>query len=149
MTTIDQLDQSIHDLYAIRTQLVAETKKQFHLEEAPSVAAATYIQNISIQPSHLDLLLGYIPSATPWAYFSPPKRFNEMRKTPFTFGRIAPSLEDIDEESELFSRVEGQECDDQEEEKKKESILETFKMIHQLRSWAGEIIGKMGQFLQG
>ena len=149
MTTIDQLDQNVHNLYAIRTQLVAETNQQFRLEEAPSVAAHTYIQNINVQPTHLDLLLGYIPAATPWAHFMPPKKFNETRKNPFTFAKIAPSLQDTEEEGGLFAALLGVSCKTEEEENQKKSILEGFKVINKLNSWLGEIIGRIGQFLQG
>lgn len=150
MATIDQLDISVYNLYAIRTQMIEQINQQFHLEESASIPPQTHIENIYLpQISELDLLLGIIPMHTPWAYFFPPKRFQTIRRSPFSFSRVAPSLKAIDEGEEEYEALMAISCDDPEEEKERAIIANCFKQMSKINNWLGFIIGRIGQFLQG
>lgn len=149
MATIDKLDLSVYNLYAVRTRLVEQINQQMHLEEAASIPPQTQVVMTQIQLTELDILLGVVPMHTPWAYFFPPKRFTSNRRSPFTFSRIAPSLKDTDEQGEAYAALQSLSCKDKEEETEKGVILSCFKEISKLNNWLGFIIGRVGQFLQG
>lgn len=150
MATIDQLDISVHNLYAIRTQMIEQINQQLHLEEAASIPPQTHIENFYLpQISEIDMLLGIIPMHTPWAYFFPPQRFSTLRRSPFSFSRIAPSLKAIEEGGEEYENLLSIVCSNQDEEKEKAIIANCFKQMGKINNWLGFIIGRIGQFLQG
>lgn len=150
MATIDQLDISVYNLYAIRTQMIEQINQQLHLEEAFSIPPQTHIENIYLpQISEIDMLLGIIPMHTPWAYFFPPKRFRTLRRSPFSFARIAPSLKAIEEGGEEYENLQSILCSTQDEETEKAIITNCFKQMSKINNWLGFIIGRIGQFLQG
>lgn len=149
MATIDKLDISVYNLYAIRTRMVEQINQQFHLEEAASIPPQTQILNTFVKLSELDLLLGIVPLHTPWAYFFPPKQFRITRRSPFSFSRIAPSLQSTDEHSELYAELMSIPCNSPDEEAEKNIIASCFKEISKLNSWLSFIVGRIGQFLQG
>lgn len=149
MTTIDKLDISVYNLYAMRTRMIEQINQQMHLQEAASIPPQTHILSTQVQLTELDLLLGVVPLATPWAYFFPPKAFGSVRRSPFSFSRIAPSLKDTGEQGEAYAVLMEVSCDTPEEEKEKRLIAACFKEISKLNTWLGFIIGRIGQFLQG
>jgi hypothetical protein len=148
MTTIDKLDLAIYIQYARRTQLVEQINQQYHLEEAVNIPPQTRVLDLYPKLSELDILLGVVPVLTPWAYFYPPKNFENMRRSPFTFGRVAPSLGDNtenDDEAELAAI----ECKTKEEEEEKSVLQACLQQVRKINEWLGFIIGRVGQFLQG
>lgn len=149
MATIDQLDISVYNLYAVRTRMIEQINQQLHLEEAASIPPQTLIMNVTSQLTEIDLLLGVVPMSTPWAYFFPPQQFYTRRRSPFSFARIAPSLLGTDEDSEEYLALLKILCQTPEEEKDKAAIIACLKQIGKLNSWLGFIIGRVGQFLQG
>lgn len=149
MATIDKLDISVYNMYAVRTRMIEQINQQLHLEEAATIPPQTNVIITQIQLSEIDLLLGVVPMMTPWAYFFPPKRFNTVRKSPFTFARVAPSIKDTGEQGEAFAALVALPCDTKEEEVEKGIILTCFKELSKLNSWLGFIVGRIGQFLQG
>lgn len=149
MATIDQLDISVHNMYAIRTRMIEQINQQYHLEEAASIPPQTMIINDYVKLTEIDLLLGVVPMMTPWAYFFPPKQVFTRRRSPFSFARIAPSLKGIDEDGEEYLALQSIACENQDEEKEKAMITSCFKQISKLNNWLGFIIGRVGQFLQG
>lgn len=149
MTTIDKLDISVYNLYAIRTRMLEQINQQLHLEAASSIPPQTHIMTTEIQLSELDLLLGIVPMHTPWAFFFPPKKFRTVRRSPFSFSRVAPSLDDTGEQGEAFASLMGVPCSNSEEEIEKGTMIACFKQINKLNSWLGFIVGRIGQFLQG
>lgn len=148
-TTIDKLDISVYNLYAIRTRMIEQINQQFRLDEATSIPPQTQVINTYVQLSEIDLLLGIIPLNAPWAYFYPPKQFRAKRRSPFTFSRIAPSLLSTDEGGEEYNTLFSIPCETPEEEKERNAIASCFKEISKLNNWLGFIIGRIGQFLQG
>lgn len=148
MATIDKLDISVYNMYAVRTRMIEQINQQLHLEEASSIPAQISVVNTYAQLSEVDLLLGIVPSFSPWALFQPPKRFKTTRRSPFTFSRIAPTLK-TDEDGEEFENLMSTDCENEEEEKEKKTIAACFKEISKLNNWLGFIVGRIGQFLQG
>jgi hypothetical protein len=149
MPTIDKLDIDVYNLYAIRSKMVEQINQQFHLEEAGSIPPQTNMVNATIQLSELELLLGIYSMHTPWAYFFPPKKFYTLRRSPFSFSRIAPTLGTFEEQEEDFQKLQSIECESPDEEKDKATITNCFKEISKLNGWLGFIVGRIGQFLQG
>ncbi|MBA3956939.1 MAG: DUF5399 family protein [Parachlamydiaceae bacterium] len=150
MATIDQLDISVYNLYAVRTQMIERLNESWHIKAAPDIPAQTNIVNMFVpQLNEMDLLLGVVPVTTPWAYFFPPKQFRTRRRSPFSFARIAPSLKSIEEGGEEFIALQSIACETAEEEKEKAMLTSCFKQIGKLNSWLGFIVGRIGQFLQG
>lgn len=149
MATIDKLDISVYNSYAVRTRLIEQINQQLHLEEAATIPPQTSVITTQIQLSEIDLLLGVVPMQTPWAYFFPPKRFNSVRKSPFTFAKVAPSIKDTGEQGEAFAALAALPCHTPEEESEKGIIMLCFKELNKLNNWLGFIVGRVGQFLQG
>ena len=149
MTTIDKLDISVYNLYAIRTRMIEQINQQLQLDKASSIPPQTMMVDIYPKLSELDLVLGVVPLNTPWAYFFPPQEFYRARRSPFAFFRIAPSLGSLEEQSKDEQTLESVLCQSPEEEKEKAAIRGCFKQIGEINRWLGYIIGRVGQFLQG
>lgn len=149
MATIDQLDISIYNLYAIRTRMMEQFNSQVRLGEAHTIPPQTQMVDTYPKLTELDILLGVAPVVTPWAYFYPPKRFRFIRRSPFAFFRVAPTLGSLEQHSEDEAKVAGVECNTPEEEGEKEAILGCLAQIEKINDWLSFIIGRVGQFLQG
>jgi len=150
MATIDKLDISVYNLYAIRTKMLEQINQQYRLDQASSIPPQTQIVDIYPKLSEIDLLLGVATTGPPWAYFYPPKKFRRrMRRSPFAFYRIAPSLGTLDEQDATEAKLAGIAVDNEEEEKEREILYGFFKEVKKINTWLGFIIGRIGQFLQG
>lgn len=150
MATIDKLDLSVYNLYAIRTRMIEQINQQLRLDEASSIPPQTLVMDIYPKLTELDILLGIVPLHTPWAYFFPPKTFRSVRRSPFAFSRLTPSVfSSYDEQSELEQLLEGVECGTPQEAEEKEAIAGCFAQIDQINGWLSFIVGRIGQFLQG
>ena len=111
MATIDQLDLSVYNLYAIRTKLLEQVNAQLRLDEASSIPPQTLVIDIYPKLTELDILLGIVPLNTPWAYFFPPQHFNSLRRSPFAFHRVAPSLGSYKEQEEDEQNLNDTPCE--------------------------------------
>lgn len=149
MATIDQLDISIYNLYALRTRMLEEVNQQYRLKEAASIPPQTLLVDTLPKLTELDILLGVGPVVTPWAYFFAPKRFRYIRRNPFGFFRIAPSLGPLEDHDTLEAKVAAAECGSPEEAEEKKAILDCLDQIKKINNWLGFIVGRVGQFLQG
>jgi hypothetical protein len=149
MATIDQLDLNVYNLYAIRTKMVEQINQQLQLDKAASIPPQTAVLDIYPKLTELDILLGIVPLHTPWAYFFPPQQFKTIRRSPFAFFRVAPSLGSLEEQEKEEAILDSIVCQSPEEQKEKTAIKNCFKQIEQINRWLGYIIGRVGQFLQG
>lgn len=149
MATIDKLDLNVYNLYAIRTKMVEQINQQLQLDQASSIPPQTLVMDIYPKLTELDLLLGIVPLNTPWAYFFPPQKFQFIRRSPFAFYRVAPSLGSLEEQEQDSQFLESIECKTPEEENERQAIKNCFKQIEQINRWLGYIVGRVGQFLQG
>jgi len=129
--------------------MVEEINQQLRLDQASSIPPQTQVINYFPSLTELDILLGVVPLATPWALFFPPKHFEKLRRSPFSFSRVAPSLGSLDDRDRATERLNSVEVDSQGEAKEKEKILACLKEIDKVNSWLKYIIGRIGQFLQG
>lgn len=149
MATIDKLDISVYNLYALRTRMIEQINQQLQLDKASSIPPQTFVVDIYPKLTEIDILLGIVPLNTPWAYFYPPKKFRTQRRSHLAFHRIAPSLGSIEEQSKDAQVLESIECKTPEDEKEKDAIRGCFKQVEEINRWLGYIIGRVGQFLQG
>lgn len=149
MATIDKLDLSVYNLYAIRTRMVEQINQQLQLDKAATIPPQTQVMDIYPKLTELDILLGIVPLHTPWAYFFPPKQFRFIRRSPFAFFRVAPSLGSLEEQEQGEKTLDSIVCNSPEEQREKAAIKNCFKQINQINGWLGYIIGRIGQFLQG
>lgn len=149
MTTIDKLDIGIYIQYARRTQMIEEINQQYRIFEASSIPPQTTVIDYYPRLTELDILLGVVPAATPWAYFLPPQKFKYQRRSPFAFYRVAPTLGSLDKQEEDTEMLQELPCDSPEEEQEKATILTCFKQISSINDWLSYIVGRVGQFLQG
>ncbi len=153
MPTIDRLDQSVYNAYAVRTQMIEQINQQYHLDEAGSIPPQMVSVDNYPRLTELDLLFGILPQNNSWALFHPPKAFNKMRRSPFSFSRVVPTLgkfQDSEEEEQQQEReLEAIECDTPEKMKEKATIKKCFQQIKEINGWLKHIIGRIGQFLQG
>lgn len=149
MATIDKLDLSVYNLYAIRTKMVEQINQQMQLDKAASIPPQTLVMDIYPKLDELDILMGVVALNTPWAYFYPPQKFQGIRRSPFAFFRIAPSLGSLEDQEKGESLLDSILCETPEEEKEKALIKGCFKQVDQINRWLGYIIGRVGQFLQG
>ncbi|PJD98208.1 MAG: hypothetical protein CK425_00550 [Parachlamydia sp.] len=149
MATIDQLDLSVYNLYAIRTKMLEQIDQQLSFKSAASIPPQTQLVDIYPRMTELDILLGIVPLHAPWAYFYPPRKLRDLRRSPFAFYRIAPTLGSNEEQEESESALAAIICETPEEEQEKLAIKNCFKQINKINDWLGFIIGRIGQFLQG
>ncbi|MEC7838480.1 MAG: DUF5399 family protein [Chlamydiota bacterium] len=148
-TTIDQLDISVNNGYAIRMSMIEGFNAKIHLDQATSIPTHTQILNYVPTPSELDLALGFIPAYASFAYFYPPKRFRFIRRSPFVRHRVAPSLGTLEEQEETETLLAEIECHTAKEKKEREILQKCFKQINQINEWLGYIVGNLGRLLQG
>jgi hypothetical protein len=149
MATIDNLDLSIYNLYAMRKLMIEQTNQQLRLDQAGSIPPQIQILDIIPKPTEIDLLLGVVPILTPWAYFFPPATFRRRRRSPFGFARILPSIGDQEEQEESERAIAMTECHSPEELREKQALASCFQQISKINSWLSHIVGRIGQFLQG
>lgn len=149
MATIDNLDLSVYNLYALRTKMMEQINQELRLDQASSIPPQTHVVDNYPKLSELDILLGIAPHAMPWAFFFPPKRFQRTRRSPFTFSRVVPSFGDEEELDEMIEKIRGIATTDPDEEEEKSMITSCLKKITEINDWLGHIVGRMGQFLQG
>ncbi len=149
MATIDQLDLSVYNLYAMRTKMLEQINTQFRLSEASTIPPQTLVQDNYPKITELDILLGVVPLMTPWAYFFPPQQFRYLRRSPFAFYRVASSLGSLEQQAKDEQTIKETVCNSPEEEQEKAAILGCLGQIDKLNSLLGFIVGRVGQFLQG
>lgn len=149
MTTIDKLDLSVYNLYALRTRMIEQINQQYRLDQASTIPPQTQVVDIYPKLTEIDILLGIVPLYTPWAYFFPPKKFRFIRRSPFSSYRIVPSLGSLEQQEESARTLESVECHSPEEETERQAIKGCFKQIEEINRWLGYIVGRVGQFLQG
>jgi len=149
MPTIDQLDISVYNMYAIRTRMFEQFNREIHLEEAVSIPPQIKMVDIYPKLTEMDLLLGVVPVVTPWAYFYPPRRFRRQRRSSFSFFRIAPSLGSFEEQEAEEAKLAGVRCKTVEEKEEKEILERCLAQVAKVNEWLSFIIGRVGQFLQG
>lgn len=149
MTTIDKLDISVYNLYAIRTKMIEQINQQYALEKAGAIPAHTAMLDLYPKLTEIDILLGIVPMFTPWAYFYPPKKFGLQRRSPFAFHRIVPSIGSLTDQREDEETIAKTQCESPGEEEEKAAIWGCLKQIEKINGWLGFIVGRVGQFLQG
>lgn len=149
MATIDNLDISVYNTYAIRTRVIEQINTQLRLDQASSIPPQIQMLDLYPKLSELDLLLGIVPMANPWAYFYPPKAFISTRRSPFAFFRIIPSIGSLKDQKEDSEDLEQTFTESPEEEKEKAALTRCFKQMDKINSMLSFIIGRVGQFLQG
>jgi len=148
MPTIDDLDANVYNMYAVRTKMIEQINQEYRLSEASTIPPQIQVVDIYPKLTELDILLGITPMYMPWAYFFPPKKFHSLRRSPFAFSRVLPSLKDKDDE-DTEEELEEYECQSKEEQKEKEILQRCLKEIGKINDWMGFIIGRIGQMLQG
>lgn len=148
MTTIDKLDISVYNLYAMRTRMIEQINQQLRLDQASSIPPQLQVLDIYPKLSELDILLGIVPLHTPWAYFFPPPKFRLIRRSPFSY-RVIPSLGSYDDQAEKERELEEIHCNSADEQAEKETLKSCFREIEKLNNWLSFIVGRVGQFLQG
>lgn len=149
MVTIDKLDLSVYNLYAVRTMMIEQINQQLRLDQANSIPPQIQVLDIFPKMTELDILLGIVPLNTPWAYFYPPLRFRSRRRSPFGFARILPSLGSQEDQDLAEEKLESVECRSPEELREKAALKACFSQITKINNWLGYIVGRVGQFLQG
>lgn len=149
MATIDQLDMSIYNLYAIRTRMVEQINQEIRFDQAASIPPQTAVLDIYPKLHEIDILLGSAAVGNPWAYFFPPKKFRRLRRSPFSFSRIAPSLGDEEKQEAMLTAIRNVPCSTDEEEEERSTIERCIQQIDKVNEWLSFIIGRIGQFLQG
>ncbi len=149
MATIDKLDIGIYIQYARRTQMIEQINQQYQLDKASTIAPQIQVVDLFPKLSEMELLLGTVTTHAPWAYFYPPKSFNNQRRSPFAFFRVIPSLGSKEKQQEDYSKLEAILCTTPEEVQEKEVINGCFQKIEYINGLINFIIGRIGQFLQG
>lgn len=147
--TIDKYDISVYNLYAIRTRMIEQINKQFNIRDAASIPPQISMVDIYPKMTELDLLMGVVALNTPWAYFYPPQKFGDLRRSFLSFSRIVPTLGTLEKHAEDTEFLQSIECSTPDEEKEKQALLGCFAQIGKINDWMGFIIGRVGQFLQG
>lgn len=149
MSTIDKLDIGIYIQYAKRTQLIEQINAQYHFDLDSSIPPQIMLIDLYPKLTELDILLGIVPMATPWAYFFPPQNYRLIRRSPFAFSRFLPGLGSGSENGTWEDGINQVVCQTPQEEKEKEAITNCVKQIAKIKDWLGFIVGRVGQFLQG
>jgi hypothetical protein len=149
MATIDKLNLDIYRDYAMRITLIEQTNTQFRMDEASSIPAQLRMVDIYPRISEFDLVLGIARQSLPWAYFYPPDSFKNLRRNPFAFFRVCPSFGTLQEQAEDEALLETIFCDTPEAETQRAKIRDCLKEMGYVNTMINDIMGKVGQFLQG
>lgn len=149
MTTIDKLDISVYSMYAVRITLIEQINAQYRLSEASTIPPQIQLVDIYPKMSEMDLLLGVVPLATPWAYFYPPQDFYNLRRNPFSFFRLGPSFGSLEQQTEDEKKLENIPTHNHAEEAEKNTIKKCLGQMDKINQMISFIIGRVGQFLQG
>lgn len=150
MATIDNLDLSIYNLYAVRTKMMEQISTELRLDQAASVAPSVQVMDIYPRLTELDILLGLAhTSYTPWGYFFPPKKFRNVRRSPFSFARVIPSFGSDEVVEEMETLLQNVTTSSKEEDEEKQMIVRCLGKITLINEWMSHIVGRVGQFLQG
>ncbi len=149
MATIDKLDMSVYNLYAVRTRMIEQINQQLQLDKAGSIPPQTVVLDMYPKLTEIDILLGIVPLFTPWAYFYPPRDYRLQRRSPFSFFRVVPSIGSLKDQKEEEEKLFDIQCDSPEEEQEKAAIVRCFAQIDKINGWMSFIVGRVGQFLQG
>jgi hypothetical protein len=149
MPTIDQLDISVYSNYALRITLIEQINSQMRMTEAASIPPQIQLVNIYPKLTELDLLLGIVPLATPWAYFYPPQRIRDTRRNPFAFFRVGPSFGSLEDQEKDEALLEDIPCETPQDEAEKSRIRDCLKQMSKINDMINYIVGRVGQFLQG
>jgi hypothetical protein len=157
MATIDKLDLSVYNQYAVRTEMIRQFESQIQMAKASAIPTHTQVSDNYPKLPEIDLLLGLRTSHASWAMFAPPKEFRELRRSPFNKRhRIAPSFEGSQSDIESFldsynpdSERDKDEKEKGEEKEEQNTLKECFTQMGTINSWLGEIIGNIGRFVQG
>ena len=149
MATIDKLDLSVYNLYAVRTRMIEQINQQLRLDQAGSIPPQIQIMDIYPKLTELDILLGIVPLHAPWAYFYPPKDFKTKRRSVFGFSRILPSLGNQELQDQAEQAVASIICRNTDEEQERQALKGCFAQISKINEWLSHIVGRVGQFLQG
>lgn len=149
MATIDKLDMSVYSMYALRITMIEQINNQLRLSEATTIHPQ--VQSVHLYPTltEMDLLLGVVPLATPWAFFYPPRHFYNLRRNPFSFYRLAPSFGDLASQEKDEQQLAQIPTQTPEEEQEKQIIGSCLAQMDKINSMISFIIGRVGQFLQG
>lgn len=147
--TIDKLDISLYNMYAVRITMIEQINTQLRLGEASTIPPQTQLVDLFPKLTELDILLGVIPVTTPWAFFFPPQRYQRVRRNPFAFFRVAPSFGTLEEQAKEEARLEQFPCETEEQEKQKAVLLKCFKQMNKINEMLSYIIGRIGQFILG
>lgn len=148
MTTIDKLDISVYNLYAMRTKMVEQINQQFRLDQASTIPPQITVLDIYPKLTELDILLGIVPLHTPWANFYPPPRFKFIRRSPFSY-RVIPSLGSYSDQEQEEQKLDDIPCNTPDELQEKATLKGCFREMEKLNNWLSFIVGRIGQFLQG
>lgn len=149
MATIDKLDISVYNLYALRTLMNEQTNRELGINRAGTIPVQTTIVDFYPKPTEIDILLGIVPMFTPWAYFFPPKRFETLRRSPFSFFRVAPAFGSLEQQEKDNATLESFLPTTPEEEQEKSILSNCMKKIDWINQMMSFIVGRIGQFLQG
>lgn len=150
--TIDQLDLSVYNNYALRTLMNEQINQQLRLGEAASIPPQIQVVDIYPRLSEMELLLGVATVYAPWALFMPPNQLAaRFRRSPFSFHRVVPSFGSTERHDKELELLEEEESESEEEEEKQERrvLIKCIKRIKKINDWMGFVVGRIGQFLQG
>ncbi len=149
-TTIDRLDWTVYNQYALRTRAIEQTNKQLRLDQASSIPPQVQLVDVQPRVAELDMLLGIVPyGGTPWGLFKPPPQLTALRRSPFGFSQIAPSFGPVEKQEKEEDKLEEYTCSSDEEEEERSILLRFVRQKKKINQWLGHIVGRMGQFLQG
>ncbi|MCB1113908.1 MAG: DUF5399 domain-containing protein [Chlamydiia bacterium] len=149
MATIDQLDISVYNQYAIRTRAIEQINAQLRLDQADSIPPQLQMVDLYPKLTEIDLLLGVVPMSTPWAFFFPPKSFRTTRRSPFAFHRVIPSMGSLKDQEEEYEHLADTPTQTKEEAEEKAVLTKAFNQMDKINDMLSFIIGRVGQFLQG
>lgn len=149
MATIDKLDISVYNMYAIRTLMIEQTNQQLRLSDAAAIPPQIQMVDIFPKMNELDLLMGVVSLNSAYAYFGEPPKLRFLRRSPFAFHRVAPSLGSLQDHAKDVQMLESIVCTEDDEIQEKKAMLNCFAQIDRINHWLGYIVGRVGQFLQG
>lgn len=149
MTTIYDFDLAVHIQYARRIQFNESEMEVYGVRSVDAIPSQVQVVDVYPRQSELDLLLGVVPRHAPYAYFYPPQGFDTLRKAPFAFSQVAPSLGSAEKQVSDMQRVAGFKCSTNEEKLEKGALTQCGETLGNINDDVGFVVGRVGQFLQG
>lgn len=143
--TQDNLPLRVSQEYAYRIHLVEELQRK---SDESRVADVLVVSTEPMYPE-IETAMGITARPQPYASFSAPNNFFDLRRNPFTTYSVGPSFGSLRERAECERTIATTQCNTAEDEAGKAILLSCVQMVDKINNMISNVSNNMLRFLQG